>query len=99
MNCVGGSSMDRSTDFGFFLCFLHYCSVLTFLLLYLFLYLYFYISTTAAERRRREEGWTDLGLDQLDRNNYNNNSNTATGANQHPNAASTNMPTQAPPQE
>jgi len=22
---------------------------------------------TAAERRRREEGWNDLGLDQLDR--------------------------------
>jgi hypothetical protein len=26
------------------------------------------INTTAAERRRREEGWNDLGLDQLDRN-------------------------------
>ena len=24
--------------------------------------------STAAERRRREEGWNDLGLDQLDRN-------------------------------
>ena len=25
----------------------------------------------AAERRRRDEGWTDLGLDQLDRGNTN----------------------------
>jgi hypothetical protein len=27
-----------------------------------------WFSGIAAERRRREEGWTDLGLDQLDRN-------------------------------
>ena len=26
----------------------------------------------AAERRRRDEGWTDLGLDQLDRGGNNN---------------------------
>ena len=41
----------------------------------------------AAERRRREEGWNDLGLDQLDSNNpwsHSNgqNWNTATGNNQ-----------------